>query len=224
MTLVNPSTRRAAEQILAYLGEVDAPPTEPVDAVIGMGVFDLTLPRFCAELYVRGDARRIIFTGGYGGGTGDLGGPEADVWREEVRRTHPDIPDAAFLLENTSTNTAENIQFTAALLTQTAPDLAFGRGTNHVIIVASPSRLRRAWLTFRHREPQLRVTRRLPRVDFDAELALYTRQGVDYLGHLVGELDRLVTYPARGWIAAEALPPDIVAAGTALRAATKQTH
>ncbi|HVU32567.1 MAG TPA: YdcF family protein [Opitutaceae bacterium] len=188
-----------------------------IDAIIGFGVFDLALPRFCAELFAAGVGRALIFTGGYGAGTGDLGGPEASVWRKEVLRAQPEIPDSAFVLETRSSNTAENIRFTAELLARERPDLAFGSGIKSAVIVASPSRLRRVRLTMRHLVPEVAVTRLLPPVDFERERALYERQGVDYVGHLAGELERLATYPGRGWIAAEPLPTEIVAAGAVLR-------
>jgi uncharacterized SAM-binding protein YcdF (DUF218 family) len=211
--------RGAGERVLRYLAETDPTPTEPADAVIGFGVFDLRLPQFCADLFSRGHARRIVFTGGIGGGTGDLGGPEADVWRADVLRTHPDIPDHAFIIENGSTNTAENIAFTAELLAKEHPGLTFGTGTKTAIIVASPSRLRRVRLTMAKLQPAVRVTRLLPRVTFENELSLYIGQGVDYLAHLIGELDRIATYPSRGWIVAEPIPADVLAAGEVLRRA-----
>lgn len=211
--------RADAERVLAYLAATDAPPATPADAILGFGVFDLALPRFCAELHLRGLAPRLVFTGGIGAGTGDLGGPEADAWRAEVRRAYPQIPDAAFVLETRSTNTGENVRFTAELLARCDPPLVLGRELRSIIVVASPSRLRRAWLTLRHLVPGLRTHRRMPPIDFDREAALYARQGTPYLAHLAGELDRLVDYPRRGWIAAEPLPPNIVAAHARLRAA-----
>jgi hypothetical protein len=75
----------AVRTAFVYLSEVDVLDAEPYDAVIGFGMFDLTLPRFCGDLYTRGRARRIVFTGGIGAGTGDLGAPEADVWRGRSR-------------------------------------------------------------------------------------------------------------------------------------------
>jgi uncharacterized SAM-binding protein YcdF (DUF218 family) len=211
------STDAAARTVLSYLAETDPAPTSAADAVIGFGVFDLTLPRFCTRLYREGLARRIVFTGGLGAGTGDLGGPEADVWRDEARRFDPALPADAIVTENRSTNTAENIEYTAAVLRRLGPDYAFGEGIRTAIVVASPSRLRRVRLTLRKLVPELHVIRMLPAVDFEAEEALYRRQGVDYLAHLVGELDRLAAYPARGWIAPEPLPAEIVAAGARLR-------
>ena len=210
-------THRAAVRALAYLAATDPLPPVPFDAIIGFGVFDLRLPRFCGELFLRGLAPHIIFTGGIGAGTGNLGGPEADVWREELRRAYPQIGDAAITLENRSTNTAENIQFTADLLARARPSLAFGVGLRRAIIVTSPSRLRRARLTLKQLQPALHVCGQLPAFTFEAEQALYASQGVDYISHLSGELDRLIDYPHRGWIAAEPLPPEIAAAHAELR-------
>lgn len=216
--MTSAETRAAAELCLAWLAATDPLPAAPVDVIIGFGVFDLSLPRFCGELFTRGHARHIIFTGGLGAGTGTLGGPEADVWRAELRRAYPPIPDSAVILENRSTNTGDNLRFTADLLRREHPALAFGSCTTSALIVASPSRLRRVQLTLRHLQPSLRVIRTLPLpVDLDREAALYAANGVDYLAHLAGELDRIVDYPARGWIATEPLPPPVAVAHRVLR-------
>ncbi len=201
-----------AHSIFDYLSATDAFPPEPVDAVLGFGTFDLTLASFCGDLYAQGRVRRIVFTGGIGAGSADLGMPEADAWRQQLAATHPAIPSAHVITENRSTNTAENIVFTAALLALTDPEFAFGHGLNHALVVASPSRLRRVKLTLQQLQPALHVTRPLPPSSFAREYSLYEAKGINYLDHLAGELDRIATYPARGWIAFEALPPEISAA------------
>jgi hypothetical protein len=221
MRNVDGHLRQAAELALGYLGETDPLPSHPADAVIGFGVFDRTLPRFCGELYERGLARHIIFTGGFGAGTGNLGGPEADVWREELRGSHPRIPDEKIVVENRSSNTAENIRFTAELLARDYPSLAFGRGIRTALSVASPSRLRRVQLTMRQLQPAVRVIRQRPVCNFETERQLYELNGIDYFAHLLGELDRLIDYPAHGWIAAEPVPKEILAARDVLRAQLK---
>ncbi len=214
---MTPSRLAAARSVLAWLAATDPLPAAPADAVLGFGMFDLTLPVFCGELYTRSLARRIVFTGGLGAGTGSLGQPEADAWHAALRAAYPSIPYDRVVLENRSTNTAENIRFTADLLARAHPDLAFGRGLRTALIVASPSRLRRVALTLRLLQPELHIARCLPPVDFDREHALYAQQGHDYLAHLGGELDRIVAYPARGWIAPEPLPPAIASAHALLR-------
>jgi hypothetical protein len=212
-----PEKINAGRVVLNYLAEVDALPERAADAVLGFGMFDVSLASFCGDLASQRFARRVILIGGIGAGTADLGQPEADAWKEQLVRTHPEIPAVAIITENKSTNTAENIAFTAALLGEKFPELAFGRGIKSVLVVASPSRLRRVKLTLQLMQPALRVTRRLPRVSFDREYALYQSKGLNYCEHLLGELDRLVDYPQRGWIASEPLPPEIQAARETLR-------
>ena len=212
--------RAAAERVAAYLAAADAlpSPAAPADAVMGFGLFDLALPRYCGDLFAQGRARRIIFSGGIGVGTGNLVGAEADAWRAELRRSHPDISDASVIVENKSTNTGENLAHTAALLQHAHPALAFGRGLRRVILVASPSRLRRVRLTFRRQQPEVGPIAACPPWTFDRERAAYAENGYDYLAHLAGELDRIEDYPARGFIAPEPLPAEIVAARGVLKA------
>jgi hypothetical protein len=217
MTSLSRAQADAAKTVFAYLAETDALPSRPLDAAIGFGVFDLALAGYCAELHVAGRVRWLVFTGGIGAGTGDLGGTEADVWREAVRRSHPHIPDDVFVLENRSTNTAENINYTAELLHAEMPSRAFGTGIRAAAIIASPSRLRRVALTMRKLQPDVTTYRSLPAAEFDREVALYTRQGVNYVDHLLGEIDRIVSYPQRGWIAEERVPADVLAAADSLR-------
>lgn len=219
MNNADPRLRAAAERVHDYLSVTDPLPVSPADAVLGFGMFDLRLPRTCGELFTQGHARRIIFTGGIGAGTGKLGGPEADAWRAELRRSHPAIPEKDIILENRSTNTAENVLFTAELLARDHPSLAFGQGVRTAIIVASASRLRRAGLTLRLRMPALAFFRQTTPTSFDAEFALYAENDINYFDHLTGELDRLIAYPQRSWIAAEPLPAEIVEAHAVLRAA-----
>jgi hypothetical protein len=210
-------TRASAERVFDYLAETDALPVAICDAVIGFGVFDLTLPRFCGDLYISGCVRRIIFTGGVGAGSADLGQPEADAWCAELLRAHPGIPRGHIILENLSTNTGENVRFTTELLARKHPNLSLGRGIKTVIVVASPSRLRRVRLTLQHRHPQLHILGRHPGASFEEELALYAGKGIDLVAHLAGELDRIVDYAARGWILPEPLPPPIAAAHQVLK-------
>jgi hypothetical protein len=206
------ATDAALHAVVSYLAQTDAREAATCDAVVGFGMFDLALPRFCGDLYVRGDARLVVFTGGIGAGTGDLGGPEADVWRAELRRSHPEIPDAAVITESRSTNTGENVAFTARLLAADHPDRAFGRGLRRVLVVASPTRLRRVWLTMRRQQPDVQVVRCLPPWRIDVDRALYTAQGIDYLAHVLGELDRLERYAERDWIVSDPIPASVARA------------
>jgi uncharacterized SAM-binding protein YcdF (DUF218 family) len=206
------SVDQAVRTAFDYLSATDPVDATPYDAVIGFGMFDLTLPRFCGQLYEQGLVRRIVFTGGIGAGTGNLGGCEADVWRQVLARSHPTIPDADVIVENQSTNTGENVAFTSALLRRHSAGLAFGTGLSRVVVVASPTRLRRVGLTLRRQHPELQVTRLRPPVALEDDARLYVSQGLDYVRHMAGELDRIVDYPRKGWIVDEPLPEAVAAA------------
>jgi hypothetical protein len=104
------------------------------------------------------------------------------------------------MIENRSTNTAENIAFTQKMLLRDDARNALEQGIKSVLVVASPSRLRRVKLTLQFMHPGLEVRRCLPALNFDRERALYETKGIDYLLHLLGELDRIVEYAERGWI------------------------
>lgn len=207
----------SARSVFTYLAERDALPVEPCDAVFGFGVFDLRLPNFCGELYAASRARRIIFTGGVGAGSADLGQPEADAWFAALMQAYPHIPREHIILENRSTNTGENVRFTAELLARQHPPLMFGKGIRAVIAVAAPSRLRRVRLTLQQLYPTLRVIGQHHGPSFEAELALYAGKGLDLVGHLVGELDRIVDYAVRGWLRPEPFPPWVAAAHSELK-------
>ena len=212
--------RAEQELIFAYLAATDALPAAPADAIVGFGTFDLGLPRFCGDLQRDGHAPLLIFTGGIGAGTADLGQPEADAWRAELRRSHPEIGDGQLVLENRSTNTAENIRFTAELLAREHPARALGVGVRRVIGVASPSRLRRVALTWKKLQPAVPlVPQRPPAATWASEKALHESKGVDYAAHLCGELDRIVAYAEREWLVPEPLPEVIAAAHLRLRGA-----
>jgi hypothetical protein len=215
--MAEPPHLEAARSALDYLAATDPLPEIPADAVMGFGMFNVSLASFCGELYATGRARRIIFTGGIGAGTADLGKPEADAWQEQLATTHPQIPSEDVWIENRSTNTGENIAFTQQMLLQGGPQCSFGEGIKSVLLVASPSRLRRVKLTLARMQPSLAASRCLPSWNFERERALHEAKGIDYLGHLLGELDRIVDYAERGWIAREPLPPEIRAVQFQLR-------
>ena len=74
-----------AKTCFEYLYVCDAS-LEPADLIIGFGHFDPKIPRRCCELYVQGYAPRILYTGGIGAGSADIGMAEAIYFREESGR------------------------------------------------------------------------------------------------------------------------------------------
>ena len=211
-----PAQQDAAKSLLAWLAPTDhIDGANRFDAVIGFGHFDLRIADRCAEIFRRGNVGHVIFTGGIGAGTADLGQPEADAFLAHTARHHPDVPRDRIVIENLSTNTGKNIRYTLALLAREHPELRLGR----VVLVANPSRQRRVAQTWRQLVPGSEAFSAPPPTALDAELLLFAARQQDLRAQMVGEVDRLIAYPARGWIAPGKVP-DAVRAAAALLGST----
>lgn len=208
----------ALEIVYTWLAQADALPAEPADVVLGLGHFDRAIPRLCAELVQAGRARWMVFAGGFGAGSGDFRQPEALEFRDEVRRGWPELEERIALLETRSTNTGENLAFTTIALADARPDLFPGSGMRTAIVVATPCRLRRALATVRRHWPEVRIAGLRPERTLAEEEALYARHGLTLRAQAAGEIERLVEYPARGFIAPVEVPAEIVAAARQLGA------
>lgn len=200
----------AAKRIFQYLCVNEA--AAKADLIIGFGHFDLRIPELCGGLYQSGRAGRILLTGGRGSGTADLTDAEAAVFAGVLREKYPFIPKAHVFVESESTNTGENIRFSARVLSATDNAFCFERGIKSVIAVASPYRQRRVWRTMQKLYPGIRVFNRPPETSFEEEIRVFQAKNQDLVSLLAGELERIMTYPEKGYMAAEIIPPDIMEA------------
>ena len=124
---------------IVLVGERDQ--AAPADAIIVLGaaaydakpspVFEERI-RHGIDLYQRGLARKLIFTGGYGGGGARFS--ESQVARRYALRQG--VPDKAILIESASRNTQENLR--QAVLLMQANEL------HSAIIVSDPLHMSRA--------------------------------------------------------------------------------
>ncbi len=193
------------DDILRWLACAGArQPARRAAAVIGFGHFDTRIPTRCAEAVLTGRAEWLFFTGGIGAGTADLQRAEADVFRDSLKLWFPSHEPRRILVENRSTNTAENIRFLREIWEAAGlGPLLRKRG---VILVATPVRMRRVLLTWKKLEPGIPATCWAPPADPREEFLLYTARGMDLDTQIRNECERLVAYPAKGWIAKPRLP------------------
>lgn len=180
------------------------PARAPAAAVIGFGHFDTRIPTRCAEALLTGRAGWIFLTGGIGAGTADLQRPEADVFRDSLHLWFPSLDPRRILVENRSTNTAENIRLLREIWE--AAGLAPLLRRRGVILVATPVRMRRVLLTWKKLEPAIPATCWAPPADWREESLLYAARGMDLETQMRNECERLVSYPSKGWIAKPRLP------------------
>jgi uncharacterized SAM-binding protein YcdF (DUF218 family) len=204
-----------AETIFEYLYVRE--PALKAEAVIGFGHFDPKIPAKCGELYLSGMAPQIIFTGGMGAGTADIRAPEALYFKKVLHQTYPDIPETAVITEPESTNTGENIRFTAELLQQSYPHLAFGTSMHMAVIVANAYRQRRVLHTCQLYFPHVTWINCPPETDYQSEKAMFESKGENLDMHIVGETERLLSYPAKGFMSSITIPDEVLEAYRGLK-------
>lgn len=207
-----PSARliAAARTIFRYLYLRDTLPPR-ADIIIGFGHFDPRIPRRCCELFGLLRAERIVYTGGRGAGSADLGVAEAQYFLERSRAEWPGIAPGTFVLESESTNTGENVRNTLALLEGIRPT---GRPLESltVALVANAYRQRRVYLTWRRQAPAIACVNAPTETSFERERELFAHKGQDLLEHLPGEVERLGLYAQRGYIEKVPVPAQVLEA------------
>jgi len=136
---------------------------QKADAILVLCSHDKKVAEKGAQLFLEGWAPLLIFAGGLGSVTREMWTePEADQFAETA--IGMGVPSERILIENRSTNTGENIQFTRQLLAEKQID------AQRFILVQKPYMERRSFATFRKVWPGKEVLVTSPQVSFDEYL------------------------------------------------------
>lgn len=178
------------------------------DAILVLCSHDIAVAERGAQLWLEGWAPLLIYSGGLGSITRQLWSePEADQFARIA--TGMGVPSTSILIENQSTNTGENVQFTRQLLKERAID------PQSFIVVQKPYMERRSYATFRQFWPEKALVVTSPQVSFDEYLARYSNAALsndDVINIMVGDLQRIQIYPAKGFQIPQEIPEDVWAA------------
>lgn len=175
------------------------------DVILVLCSHDTAVAERGAQLFLEGWAPLLIFSGGLGAITRHLWRePEADQFAQIA--VNMAVPPASILIENRSTNTGENIVFTKQLLAEKSLD------PRRFIVVQKPYMERRSYATFKKHWPEKEVLVTSPRVSLDEYLHHYANKALssdDVVSIMVGDLQRLRLYPARGFQIPQDVPDDV---------------
>jgi uncharacterized SAM-binding protein YcdF (DUF218 family) len=174
---------------------------EKADCILALGSHDLRVADRAAELYLEGCAPMVIFSGGLGNFTqGMWKEPEADQFAKIALERG--VPPEAILTENKSTNTGENILFTQRLLAEK------NRDPQSFIVVQKPYMERRSYATFKQHWPEKRLFVTSPQISFDE----YPTDEIPLervINIMVGDLQRIKMYPAKGFQIHQEIPDNV---------------
>jgi uncharacterized SAM-binding protein YcdF (DUF218 family) len=183
----------------------------PADCIIVLGSHDTRVAERGAQLFLDGYAPLVVFSG-------HLGALTSGVWTRSEAEIFADVaaemgvPRERMLLETRATHTGENVLFTRRLLDER------GLAVASAIAVQKPYMERRTLATFQKRWPELQVAVTSPQIDFES----YPNHQIsrdDVIHIMLGDLQRLSLYAAKGWSAPQEIPAEVKAAYDRLVAA-----
>ena len=175
---------------------------EKADCIVGFGNFNTDIASRAAELYHQGYAPKILFTGGLGRNTQGLL-PEPEAVRFARVAMECGVPQADILLEDASTNTAENILFTRRMLWEAG--LPHGR----ILGVHQPFMERRILAAMGVYWPEATFFVTSPQVTISEYLARARQQGISEeasISVIVGDFQRMELYAQKGWQLPQPIP------------------
>ena len=185
-----------------YLGMHQIP--QKADVIVGFGNFNTNIARRAAELYLQGYAPKVLFTGGLGRNTEGLL-PEPEAVRFAKVAMECGVPEEDILIEDRSTNTKENIEFTRQLLEEA------GVPYGHVLGVHQPFMERRITAAMGVYWPDLSFSVTSPQVSIPDYLEDAKRQGITEnaaVSVIVGDFQRMDLYAKKGFQLPQHIPEE----------------
>ena len=187
-------------------------PLEKADVIVGFGCYDEDIPKRCAELFHKGFAPFVCFSGGLGRNTDKLWS-KSEAERFAAIAMAEGVLENRIILENKSTNSAENLLFTPKVLAEK------GIKAEKIIAVHKPYMERRLWAAMQVYWPQVQAIYTSPQVTVEehiahAEMIGMTRKGV--IETIVGDVQRMELYAEKGYQRAVEIPDEVRAAFDAL--------
>lgn len=176
----------------------------PTDLIFVLGSNDVRVAEYAAELYRRRLAPRLLFSGGVGRFTSGWATTEAELFAQAAMKAG--VPEADILIENRSTNTGENVQFSRAVLKRAGMEEPVS-----LIALQKPYMERRTLATLQAQWPEARVTVASPPVGFydyltdDLPLSLV-------ISAMVGDFQRILEYPKQGFSTEQPVTPQAMEA------------
>lgn len=185
-----------------YLNLHQAP--QKSDVIVGFGNFNTDIARRAAELYLQGYAPKVLFTGGLGRNTEGLL-PEPEAVRFARVAMACGVPEEDILIEDRSSNTKENIEFTKQLLeAQNIPH-------EHILGVHQPFMERRIKAAMGVYWPEQNFSVTSPQVTIPEYLRRALEQGVSEnasVSVIVGDFQRMDLYAKKGYQLPQFIPEE----------------
>ena len=176
-------------------------PLRKADVILCLGSYDLRVPAYAADLFLKGYAPLLIFSGAHGQmSRKHFSKSEAETFKDIAIGNG--VPEDKILIENKSTNTGENIQFTKALLEEKGLDF------NTFLLVQKPYMERRAYATFKKIWPEKECILTSPPLSLEEYVAgdpLHDRP----IHAMVRDIKKIKEYYEKGFQIYQEIPAEV---------------
>lgn len=159
------------------------------DCIIGLGTVDLNVANIASELYLKGYANKLIFSGGLGKITRKLWN-ETEAEKFAKIAIQRGVPSNNIYLEKESTNTGDNFRFSKKLIENLKLDI------KSCIIVCKPYDEKRAYATFKKIMPEYDGIVYSENISCEE---YYQKYGNEWVHVLVGDIQRMKIFYEKGW-------------------------
>ncbi|MFF5478351.1 YdcF family protein [Streptomyces sp. NPDC012935] len=176
----------------------------PCSVAIGLGSHDLGVADTAVDLYKRGLAPLLLFTGATSPTTRERM-PRGEAVHYRERAIELGVPGSAVLVEPNARNTGENIRFSRAVLEEAHVEVS------SVLLISKPYEERRAYATARKLWPEVEIVSASTPMTLE-EYADSIQDARLVIDMLVGALQRLLIYPEQGFMISQPVPDDVIEA------------
>ncbi|MFD1200131.1 YdcF family protein [Brucella gallinifaecis] len=171
------------------------------DVIIGLGSDDTRVAKYAADLYLQTYANCLIFTGNSSNSTKDLYRvPVAEAFAKIA--IAQGVPESAIIIEPKASNLGENVLFAREIM---------DGGVISPIFVTKPHMQRRVRATVHRQWPEAKAIITAPSTSFEDQPTL-DHDFKMLVREMVGDLRRILEYPARGFQIAQAIPLEVMEA------------
>jgi len=176
------------------------------DLIMVLGSRDTRTAEYAAELYREGWAPLVLFSGsgtvheGKPGREQFVGTTEADLFADIAMKEG--VPKESVIIENESQNTGDNYAFSMDKLRKHGIEL------KRVIAVQKPFMERRTYATGKVHWPDVDIIVTSPPIPYEQNaMGNITKEHM--INAMVGDLQRIIEYPKRGWQIPQDIPDDV---------------
>ena len=178
---------------------------EKADVIVGFGCYDEDIPKRCAELYHAGFAPFVAFSGGLGRNTSGIW-TKTEAERFAAIAVAEGVPEERIILENKSTNSAENLLFTPKVLAEQRIR------AEKIIAVHKPYMERRLRAAMQVYWPDVQAVYTSPQVTLEEHIAHAEAIGMTERGvieTIVGDIQRMELYAHKGYQVPVEIPAQV---------------